>query len=79
MHMRKDSILHLAVVWLLGVVALSACGSEQQNMSGAPQVQASPTATAISEELKLIPEPTQPSASDLAVATRLGFNIRGWT
>jgi len=79
MHMRKDSILLLAVVWLAGMVAFSACRSEQQNTSGAPQVQAPPTATAIPEELKLVPEPTQPSASDLAIAKRLGFNIRGWT
>lgn len=79
MHMRKDSILLLAVVWLLGVVALSACGSEQQSTSAASNVQTPPTATAIPEELKLIPEPTQPSAADLAEATTLGFNIRGWT
>ena len=77
--MRKDSILFLFVLWLLGIVALSACGSEQQNTSVALKAQIPPTATATLEKLVLTPEPTQPAASELTAATRLGFNIRGWT
>lgn len=77
--MRKDSILFLSVLWLLGIVALSACGSEQQNTSIAPKAQIPPTATTTLETLIFTPEPTQPAASELAAATRLGFNILGWT
>ena len=73
MHMKKDSILLLTVVWLLGIVALSACGAERQNRSVAP------TVTAMPGKLIPFPEPTQSSASDLAAATSLGFNIRGWS
>lgn len=70
---RRRSVWLLRMIWLLGLVVLSACGSARQDSSVAP------TATAIPEDLKLVPEPTAAAASELAAATRLGFNIRGWT
>ena len=74
---NKNSMLLVVLVWLVGTVALSACGSKAVDNLAVPasESQADLVVGTTDADAEEVSSPIV----DAETATMFGFNIRGWT